>query len=300
MSIKSSSKISITVTSNNSQYGTVSGGGDYEYNANATISATPNEGYKFLYWSDGNEENPRLVVVLSDIEYTAVFEEIPPATGITNGYSWVDLGLPSGLKWATCNVGAENPWDYGDYFAWGETAPKSVYDWSTYLDGRITDEEDCGTSKDLLNGITAINGTQYDAARVNMGGSWRMPTYDEQTELQDNCYWEWTSSYSGKGVEGYIVYKVKSASDKGEVKYSGSSTATVGSYSLADPHIFLPAAGYRNLSDLGYAGDYGFSWSSSLFTGLPDYAYYLYFLSDNVNWNYYYRYNGLSVRAVVE
>ena len=218
-------------------------------------------------------------------------------------YDYVDLGLPSGLKWATCNVGAANPWDYGDYFAWGETAPKSVYDWSTYLDGRITDEEDCGTSKDLLNGITAINGTQYDAARAIMGENWRMPTVEEQRELIENCYWEWTDSYDGKGVSGYIVYKVKSASDKGKKKYGGSSTTTVGTYSLADPHIFLPAAGCRYKSDWNAAG-FGNYWSSSLCDGYnyPDNAYLLDFYSVAVihGNDYDDRVIGLSVRAVVE
>ncbi|MDD6356703.1 MAG: hypothetical protein PUG15_01220, partial [Bacteroidales bacterium] len=148
-------------------------------------------------------------------------------SGTENDHAWVDLGLPSGLKWATCNVGAANPWDYGDYFAWGETTPKSiVYNWSTYLDGRITSPEYCGTDKDLLNGITDISSTQYDAARTNMGGDWRMPTTEEQNELVENCYWEWTDSYNGKGVKGYIVYKVKDASDKGKKKYIGSSTTT--------------------------------------------------------------------------
>ena len=191
--------------------------------------------------------------------------EIFQKSGTENGYAYVDLGLPSGLKWSTCNVGAENPWDYGDYFAWGETTPKSVYYWNTYLDGRMTDETDCGTDKDLLKDITDIADTQYDAARANMGGSWQMPTLDEKNELIDNCYWEWTDSYNGKGVAGYIVYKVKDASDKGKKKNgSGSSTTTVASYSLSNAHIFLPASGYRSLLALNYAGSHGGYWSSSL------------------------------------
>jgi len=214
-----------------------------------------------------------------------------------NGYAYVDLGLPSGVKWATCNVGAENPWEYGDYFAWGETKPKSVYDWSTYLDGNITDEGDCGTNKDLLRFITDIKGTQYDAAHVNMGGSWRMPTKSEQDELRNNCYWEWVADYNGKGVSGYIVYKAKDASDKGNRKYSGFSTTTAASYSLIDAHIFLPTAGYRDESDLNNVGFYGSYWSSSSYN--PSFAHYLGFESDNVDWNYcYYHRYGRSVRGV--
>ncbi len=249
-----------------------------------------------------------------------------PITGIENGYTWVDLGLPSGLKWATCNVGAENPWDYGDYFAWGETVGygksdpsnahnqsytggstvKTYYGWDTY-------KYCSGTSNNTLtkynysSSYGSVVDKKYtldlsdDAARVNMGGSWRMPTKAEQDELRTNCYWEWTDSYSGKGVKGYIVYKVKSASDKGKVKYGGSSTATVGSYSLADPHIFLPAAWYRRGSDLSNAGYYGYYWSSSLWDRYgPMDAYYLYIGSGNVDRDINYRYYGQPVRAVVE
>ena len=246
-----------------------------------------------------------------------------PVSGTENGYAWVGLGLPSGLKWATCNVGAANPWDYGDYFAWGETVGygksdpsnahnqsytggstvKTYYGWDTY-------KYCSGTSNKTL---TKYNYESYygsvvdkektldlsdDAARVNMGGSWRMPTTKEQTELRNNCYWEWTDSYSGKGVAGYIVYKVKNASDKGKVKYSGGTVVTVGIYSLADAHIFLPAAGWRDRSDLRNAGSYGAYWSSSLYDYYPYLAYSLYFYSDIVNWYDDDRYGGLSVRGV--
>lgn len=221
-----------------------------------------------------------------------------------DNYMWVDLGLPSGLKWATCNVGAENPWDYGDYFAWGETTPKSVYSWSTYLDGRITYYSDCGTDKDLLRGITNIKGTQYDAARANMGGSWRMPTNVEQQELIDNCYWEWTNSYNGAGVKGYIVYKVKDVSDKGKVKKNGGIVTTVGSYSLSDTHMFLPAAGHREGLYMSNSDSGGSYWSSTLnavdqYTNLVTlYNAYLFGSGDVLRSCY--RYCGCSVRGVVE
>ncbi|MBR6310861.1 MAG: hypothetical protein IKR52_06640, partial [Paludibacteraceae bacterium] len=181
-----------------------------------------------------------------------------PVSGTENGYAWVDLGLPSGLKWATCNVGAANPWDYGDYFAWGETVGygksdpsnarnqsytggstvKTYYYWDTYkycsgtIDNPLTKYNYKSSNGTVDNNYTLD--LSDDAARVNMGGSWRMPTTEEQRELLNNCYWVRTDSYSGKGVGGYIVYKVKSASDKGKKKYVGSSTTPVGSYSLAD------------------------------------------------------------------
>lgn len=106
-----------------------------------------------------------------------------------NGHDYVDLGLPSGLKWATCNVGAESPEGYGDYFAWGETEPKSKY----------TDDNSITYGKQMND----ISGNEiYDAATANWGGTWRMPTHIEIKELVDNCTWTWTTQ---KGVNGCIV-----------------------------------------------------------------------------------------------
>ncbi|MBR6310758.1 MAG: hypothetical protein IKR52_06115 [Paludibacteraceae bacterium] len=251
-----------------------------------------------------------------------------PITGTENGYAYVDLGLPSGLKWATCNVGAANPWDYGDYFAWGETVGygksdpsnthnksymggstvKTYYDWDTYKYCSGTRDNYTLTKYNDSRSYGSVVDYKYtldlsdDAARVNMGGSWRMPTFDEQQELINNCYWEWTDSYSRKGVRGYIVYKVKNYSDKGKVKKSGGSTTTVGSYSLSDPHIFLPAAGYRyswNLYLIDYAN--GYYWSSSLNDyNYPYRAFSLYFTPDKVDWSNIDRDRGLPVRAVVK
>ena len=103
-----------------------------------------------------------------------------------NGYEYVNLGLPSGLKWATCNVGASKPEDYGDYFAWGETSPKV--------------EHNCITDGEHMGDISG--NAQYDAATANWGGSWRMPTKDEMQELVDHCEWEWTQV---NGVNGSKV-----------------------------------------------------------------------------------------------
>ncbi|MBR5532185.1 MAG: T9SS C-terminal target domain-containing protein, partial [Bacteroidales bacterium] len=124
---------------------------------------------------------------------------------------YVDLGLPSGIKWATCNVGANSPEDYGDYFAWGETEPKDYYDWSTYkycngsydIMTKYFTDSDYGT----VDNKTTLELTD-DAAHVNWGGNWRMPTKAEQDELRntDNCTWEWTTL---NGVEGYKVISKK-------------------------------------------------------------------------------------------
>ena len=217
--------------------------------------------------------------------------------GAENGHDYVDLGLPSGTKWATCNVGASKPQDYGNYYAWGEVTTKSTYNWSTYLDGNMSSSSDCGTSKDALNGVTDIAGTQYDAAKVNWGGKWRMPTREQQDELRNKCYWVWTESYNNSNVKGYIVYKAKTSSDKGKKIYlSGTPSA---SYSLSDAHIFLPAAGYRYGGDLNDAGSYCDGWSSSLGTGYPYYAWSVHFGSGYVRSSDDYRYFGQSVRAVI-
>lgn len=106
-------------------------------------------------------------------------------SGTENGHDYVDLGLPSGLKWATCNVEASTPEGYGEYFAWGETNTKSTYSLDTYT---YTD------NKPVLD-------LADDAANANWGGAWRMPTDAEWQELRDNCTWTWTTLNGINGVE---------------------------------------------------------------------------------------------------
>ena len=216
--------------------------------------------------------------------------------GSEAGYNYVDLGLTSGTKWATANVGASKAQDYGNYYAWGEVTTKETYNWSTYLDGNISSNSDCGTDKDALKGVTDIAGTEYDAAYVNWGGKWRMPTKAQQEELCDECYLVWTESYNNSNVAGYIVYKAKTSSDKG-VKICEDETPS-SSYKLSDAHIFLPVAGYRYGGDLNDAGSYCDGWSSSLGTGYPYYAWSVHFGSGHVRSSDDYRYFGQSVRAV--
>ena len=193
----------------------------------------------------------------------------------TGNHEYVDLGLS--VKWATCNVGATKPEEYGDYFAWGETQPKDYYDWSTYKWCNGSDNTQTKYCTDSYYG-TVDNKTQLelsdDAARANWGGSWRMPTTEEQQELINNCTWIWTTQ---NGVNGYKVTSKK----------NGNS-------------IFLPAAGYRLGSSLGGAGSYGYYWLSSLDTVDPSYACYLRFNSDYVGWYYDYRYLGFTVRPVCQ
>ena len=201
-----------------------------------------------------------------------------PDNPTTNNHEYVDLGLS--VKWATCNVGATKSEDYGDYFAWGETQPKSTYNRSTYKWYKYN-----GSSYPLTKYCTNSDYGPYDgkstleladdAARANWGGSWRMPTKEEQDELCDNCKWEWTTQ---NGVKGYKVTSKK----KGYTENS----------------IFLPLAGYCDDSSLDEVGRQGHYWSSSLDTGSPSNAYFLYFYWSGVSRGNYYRYYGRSVRPV--
>ncbi len=197
--------------------------------------------------------------------------------GVENGHEYVDLGLPSGLKWATCNVGASKPEDYGGYFAWGETTTKSTYDWSTYKWCKGTEDTQTkyctNSSYGTVDNKTLLD-KEDDAAAANWGGNWRMPTKAEQEELQNNCTWTWTTQ---NGVNGF---KVTSKSN--------------GNY------IFLPAAGYRSDSSLYRAGSYGYYWSSSLNTDYPIRAWGVFFSSDFVLRYSSYRYYGFSVRPVCQ
>ena len=129
------------------------------------------------------------------------------SSGAANGHQYVDLGLPSGLLWATCNVGADSPSDCGDYFAWGETTPKNSYTL-----------ENCLTSGKILSDISGDG--RYDAARATWGGDWRMPTKADFQELRDHCVWTWTTR---DGCDGYLVTGAK----------NGNS-------------IFLQAGGYKD------------------------------------------------------
>lgn len=187
---------------------------------------------------------------------------------------YVDLGLPSGIKWATCNVGATKPEEYGDYFAWGEIKPKTAYSWSTYKwcnGSAFTQTKYCTNSEYGIVDNKTVLELADDAAHANWGGAWRMPTDDEWTELRENCTWTWTN------LNGKNGYEVKGA--------NGNS-------------IFLPAADCNYNDNLKDGNRCGFYWSSSLCTGCQHSALYVFFHSDLISHDYYNRFHGLSVRPV--
>lgn len=240
-------------------------------NSNTNIDITNNNYYKYTF-KDGIAASSLYYRYISDVEMGTLKWEWMEGYGENNGHIYFDLGLPSGLKWATCNVGASAPEEYGNYYAWGEiqTAPDNNYvvdNCETY--GKSIEELRSLGYIDENNNLTP----QYDAARANWGGRWRMPTRAEQQELIDNCSWEWTAQ---NGVNGYKV------------------TGPNGN------HIFLPAAGCRYGSSLSYAGEDGYYWSSTSYGSSSYIAYYFYFYSSyqNVGWNS--RNHGRSVRPVSE
>ena len=189
------------------------------------------------------------------LNYTLKKKEVK-VTGTLNGHEWVDLGLS--VLWATCNVGASSPSDYGNYCAWGETATKSSY---TATNSRAYEKV-----------VSEFSGSSYyDAATANWGEGWRMPTKEEFEELIDECDWQWTTQ---GGHNGYTV-----------TGPNGNS-------------IFLPAAGWRGGTSLDYVGGLGSYWSSTPDGSDTQIAYYLRFYSGLYYVGRYYRYYGQSVRPV--
>ncbi|MCQ2319329.1 MAG: TIR domain-containing protein [Bacteroidales bacterium] len=196
-------------------------------------------------------------------------------SGTINGHEYVDLGLPSGTLWATCNVGASRPEDYGNYYAWGETATKSTYSWSAYkwCNGSCDNltKYRISSSEGAVDNRTTLELTD-NAARANWGGDWCMPTTEEWRELYDRCTWTWTTQCGRKG------YHVTGSNGKS---------------------IFLPAAGLCDGTYLYEAGSRGLYWSSSLYSSDSSFAYDVSFNSGDVNpRDSSSRYYGFSVRPV--
>ena len=186
-------------------------------------------------------------------------------------YDYINLGLPSGLKWATCNVGATSPEEYGLYFAWGETIGYTGEQVTSGVRAFSNDEYNSGPAASISADLTL----EQDAAHVNLGGSWRMPTDDEFHELIDNCNVVWTDDYNGTGVKGSIFTS----------RVNGNS-------------IFFPAAGYGYYSHMYDVGSVGKYWSASWASS--GYANSLRLEINDITTNLSSSINGYSVRAVCE
>lgn len=276
-------KVTYTVTFNpNGGAGTMTAQTFTEGEAQAlTRNAFTYDGYSFSGWntvqggSGASYTDGQTITATVDMTLYAQWTLNNPL----NGHTWVDLGLPSGTKWAICNVGATSPEGYGDYFALGETMTKETYNCSTYryCNGDYnTFTKYCSDASGGYNGFTDNLTTLQssdDAATANWGAGWRMPTREEMNELYSNCTHEWTTQ---NGVSGR--------------KFTGSNGNS----------IFLPAAGNRYGRELYDAGSDGEYWSSSLNTGAPSEAWILYFESDYYDVLGGHRDYGFTVRAVCQ
>ena len=186
----------------------------------------------------------------------------------------VDLGLS--IKWAPCNVGANSPEDFGNYYAWGEIAPKAEYSWKTLrfcgdAGGNSFSKYNTKERYGAVDNLVQLE-LADDAARANLRGKWRMPTMEEWKELREKCEWEWTE------VNGVKGYKVTGPSGKS---------------------IFLPCAGLMSNTSVVREGVQGCYWSSSLYPDSPYSALEVYFNSSSIYTDEEsYRSYGLSIRAV--
>lgn len=219
-----------------------------------------------------HEIAPDAMLSISVKDIIAIVNESKANDVVFDTEDYVDLGLPSETLWATRNVGATSPEDYGDYFAWGETSTKEEYTQENSLTYRLDIEE--LQSQGYIDGEGNLT-SSHDAATANWGGEWRMPTSSEILELRIYCTWQWTTQ---NGVNGY---KVKSKTN--------------------DNSIFLPAAGSRGGMSSSHVGFNSYYWSSTPLESDALGAYRLFFSSlipGSRGWRL--RFYGLSVRPVSE
>lgn len=269
----------ITLTASPREGGVVSGWGLATVGAGNVVTATANDGYEFVEWSDGETSAMREVTSNGEgVSLTAYFEKYDPTkmSGYYAGYAYVDLGLS--VMWATYNVGGSKPTDFGDLFAWGETSPKESYKWDTYFWGTDINKltKYCTLkSNGNVDGKIELDKID-DAASVNWGGSWRMPTADEMAELVNGCDWEWVAHYDGTNCNGQL----------GKSKKNGNV-------------IFIPAAGEGVGLGASYQNGYGYYWTKSLYENIPFDAYNIHFSTGSFDaYDGTHRRYGMSVRAI--
>ena len=215
-----------------------------------------------------------LTINVNDVDSVVFFGDGSTQPG---SYEAIDLGLPSGLKWASCNIGATQPEQPGSYFAWGETQPKQIYDWDTY---KWCNGTDSIMTKYVTNSefghVDNLNVLQPedDAAHVNWGGAWRMPTKDEFDELIHKCKWTLISMDNGSNV-----FQVTGP--------NGNS-------------IMLPIGGYKNGGLLSSLNKYGNYWTSNLRPVYNNNAISADMVDKNIDWMYHTRQEGYNIRPVTK
>jgi formylglycine-generating enzyme required for sulfatase activity len=244
-----------TLTLTAGQQGTVnitSGSGSYAAVSNATNVATVTvEGSKLIIKAVAKGA-ATITVKDNQTQERAKIEVTVKASEVITPGTAIDLGLPSGTLWASCNVGATKPEDFGNYYAWGETEEKDYYYWDNYM----CEESECGTTKDPVytwNGnklYADIAGSKFDVATSKWGSSWHMPSSTQMDELLNECIWTWCdgdkTKYNGTNVKGYII-----------------------SSKVNNNKIFLPAAGNYHKDEILYKNESCLYWSSSQFDGSP-------------------------------
>lgn len=198
--------------------------------------------------------------------YVLEGDPLKVSMGLESTFGYIDLGLPSGLKWAKCNLGATSPEGYGSYFAWGETSDKLDYNWDTY-----TYYNDSAFIKyNGSDGLSTLDATD-DAVTARLGANWRMPTKAEFDELLNNCIATFTTS---NGVNGY--------------QFTGPNGNS----------IFLPMAGGREGEGLLSNGESGFYWVSTLYSEDVEYAWGFILEPQSCYETSYYRMLGQTIRPV--
>ena len=245
------------------------------------VVATPDEGYEFVGWfvngsgTAVSTDEVYTFVVSRSVTLVAKFRYPFVKTGTVDGFDYVDLGLPSGLKWATHNVGATEIYDKGNYYSWGESIEKPAYNQTYY---QLTDDEGNINKYYAGDGKTVLE-PEDDVAAEKWGGSWRLPTKEELQELIDNC------SFKSMKVNGVLGMRIKGPNNN---------------------CIFLPAASYRSSPYSTILAGYMCYWSSSLSDAshLKAYCFDTYIGTVNkdftMNVTSVSRYLGYSVRPVAE
>lgn len=233
----------------------------------------------FSIVSCGDDDDIAPSSEMGDDMYGKGEKQYVDVSGKQDGYEYVDLGLSSGLKWATCNVGATSPCGIGNYYAWSELLPKDSYlkeNWRWIIN---VNEEPLKYASDwedhrLENGNVILD-VADDVVATEWGGNWRMPTENDQKELFNGCFWKWVEDYKGSGVSGML------------------------GVSMINEHvIFFPAGGYKNDKHNQY-GIVGAYWSSSERGLSSEWVNAFRFVEDLVRVDYlFYKYDGLLVRGV--
>ncbi len=258
----------LSLSVNDASMGSVSGAGSYPAQSAQTIQATPYADYKFVSWSDGNTDNPRTVTMTANIDLQANFESVK---GVHNSHEYIDLGLPSGTLWATCNIGSNDPLTAGNYYAWGEVDPKENYEWTTYKHCAGTNTTLTKYNSDSMYGSVDNKTTldlEDDAAYVNWGGGWRVPTSQQLKELREQCNWTWVSA---QGYYQVVGPNGSSLLIKGNGYKSGSYVSDGGDVCLWASSVWLDSSSYNTYASYLFQ-DYYYQSSWSITSNLRYYG----------------------------